>query len=409
MRFQVSPVEEMPNTKTKVLNPIVIKLGFVSFFADVASEMLYPITPIFLTTVLGASMASVGFIEGFAEAIASLLKTYSGSWSDKIKRRKPFVMIGYFLGAIGKPLIGMASSWGLVLFARGIDRTGKGLRSAPRDALIAESVETNQLGAAYGWHRGMDTLGAAVGPLLSLFLLNGLQWEMRDLYCWALLPGLISVLIVMTLKETSIEKNISKMPHSKNFLATISLQAFDHKFKSYLIAWGVFSLVNSSDIFLLMKAKALGFEISSVILLYCGYNLIYALSSPYLGKLSDRFSKWNFLIFGLVIFSLVYAGFAYATQAWHLVILFAIYGIYMGSTDGIAKGLLIQLVPKDLKATGLGLLGTITGVTTIIASTVAGLLWDHWGNALPFIYGSVGALVASFLFWKIKNMEPHQT
>lgn len=393
------------NKEKKALNPIVLKLGFVSFFADVASEMLYPITPIFLTAVLGASMTSVGFIEGFAEAVASLLKTYSGSWSDKIKQRKPFVVIGYFLGAIGKPMIGVAGSWLQVLFARGIDRTGKGLRSAPRDALIAESVDKSQIGAAYGWHRGMDTLGAAVGPLLTLFLLSVYQIEMRQLYFWALVPGIISVLIVMSLKENRLINEDQKMQPSTKSAWHFSFKPFDSRFKNYLSAWGVFSLVNSSDVFLLMKAKVMGLSTSEIILLYCGYNLLYALSSPVLGRWSDRFSKWNFLSSGLLLFSFVYLGFAWATQTWQLALLFCLYGIYMAATDGIGKALLIELVPKELKATGLGMLGTITGVATILASTMAGLLWDHWGASAPFIYGAGGALIAAVIFWNLKKTQ----
>lgn len=393
------------NKDKKALNPVVLKLGFVSFFADVASEMLYPITPIFLTAVLGASMTSVGFIEGLAEAIASLLKTYSGSWSDRIQKRKPFVVLGYFLGAIGKPMIGVASSWVQVLFARGIDRTGKGLRSAPRDALIADSVDKSQIGAAYGWHRGMDTLGAAVGPLLTLFLMSVYQMEMRQLYFWALIPGLISVLIVMSLKE----ERLSKAPLQKTPKVKLSWQfsfkPFDSHFKNYLSAWGIFSLVNSSDVFLLMKAKEIGLATSEVILLYCGYNLLYALSSPVLGRWSDRFSKWNFLSSGLVLFAFVYLGFAWATQTWQLTLLFFLYGIYMAATDGVGKALVIELVPKELKATGLGMMGTITGIATILASTVAGILWDHLGTSAPFIYGAGGAFISAVLFWNLKKTQ----
>lgn len=393
------------NKDKKALNPVVLKLGFVSFFADVASEMLYPITPIFLTAVLGASMTSVGFIEGLAEAIASLLKTYSGSWSDRIQKRKPFVVLGYFLGAIGKPMIGVASSWVQVLFARGIDRTGKGLRSAPRDALIADSVDKSQIGAAYGWHRGMDTLGAAVGPLLTLFLMSVYQMEMRQLYFWALIPGLISVLIVMSLKEERLSKEplqkISKVKSSWQF----SFKPFDSHFKNYLSAWGIFSLVNSSDVFLLMKAKEIGLATSEVILLYCGYNLLYALSSPVLGRWSDRFSKWNFLSSGLVLFAFVYLGFAWATQTWQLTLLFCLYGIYMAATDGVGKALVIELVPKELKATGLGIMGTITGIATILASTIAGILWDHLGTSAPFIYGAGGAFISAVIFWNLKKTQ----
>lgn len=388
--------------QAKALNPTVIKLGLVSFFADVASEMLYPITPIFLTSVLGASMASLGLIEGVAEAVASLLKTYSGSWSDSISKRKPFIIFGYFLAAISKPLIGLSTSWNAVLWARALDRTGKGIRSAPRDALLADSVNPHNRGAAFGWHRGMDTLGAAVGPLFAILLLSNDPAALRPLYNWALLPGFAAVLILLFVRETPMKNQpIRKW---QNPLRSVGL--FQADFKKYLWAWGLFSLVNSSDVFLLMKAKASGLSTTSVILVYCLYNLIYAFSSPYLGKLSDQIERRKVLIGGLAIFLFVYLGFGVADQTWHYWLLFAIYGLYMGATDGVGKALAIDLAPKELKATAVGLLGTITGLCTIFASVVAGLLWDHVGAWSTFIYGSVGAGFAIFVLIKGRGFLP---
>ena len=222
------------NIKNKALNPTVAKLGMVSFFADVASEMLYPITPIFLTTILGASATFVGVIEGIAEAVASLLKTYSGIWSDRILRRRPFLFAGYFLGAISKPLIGLSSTWIGVLSARVIDRTGKGLRSSPRDALIADSVDASARGAAFGWHRGMDTLGAAVGPLLALLLLSFYGDNLRPLYYWAAIPGLFSVLVIFFVKEPASGRTKSEASKWKNPLSLWG--EFGGEFKNYIFA-----------------------------------------------------------------------------------------------------------------------------------------------------------------------------
>lgn len=397
-------VVKVEDNKDKALNPTVIKLGVVSFFADVASEMLYPVTPIFLTTVLGASMASLGLIEGIAEAIASLLKTYSGSWSDSISRRKPFILVGYFLGAISKPFIGFSQSWLHVLGARALDRTGKGLRSAPRDALIADSVSFANRGAAFGWHRGMDTFGAAVGPLLAIGLLSLNSNQLRPLYYWALIPGLLSVLIIFSIKEPQHKVESRKWENPLKAWA-----GFNQDFKKYVCAWGVFSLTNSSDVFLLMKAKSSGLSTQSVILLFCGYNLIYSLSSPYLGKLSDQVGRKKILIGGLIVFSLVYLGFGVANESWHYSVLFLIYGLYMAATEGVGKALAVDLSPSSLKATGIGILGTVTGVCTIFASVVAGLIWDYSGSSWPFIYGAVGAVLAIFMILKIDSSVPLST
>lgn len=384
----------LKSSKTSALNPTVVKLGVVSFFADVASEMLYPVTPIFLTTVLGASMASLGLIEGIAESIASLMKTYSGSWSDRIARRKPFVVAGYLLGALSKPIIGISHSWVGVLGARALDRTGKGLRSAPRDAMIADSVEPANRGAAFGWHRGMDTLGAAVGPLFAVLLLSWNPDDLRSLYFWALIPGLISVAIIFSIREPVHKIEVRKW--EKPFR---TWQRFDGPFKRYLFAWGIFSLANSSDVFLLMKAKAFGFSTQSVILLFCAYNLTYSFSSPWLGKLSDEIGRKALMVSGLFIFCMVYLGFGLATSAWHFWALFLIYGLYMGATEGVGKALAIDLSPDGFKATSVGMLGTVTGLCTIFASFAAGILWDQIGPSWAFFYAAGGALVAAILIF----------
>ncbi|MDG0818148.1 MFS transporter [Bdellovibrio svalbardensis] len=389
--------KEISENSSSALTPNVKRLGLVSFLADISSEMLYPITPIFLTTVLGASVASVGVIEGFAEAIASLLKTYSGFWSDRIRRRKPFIWGGYLLAAVAKPLIGVSQVWGQVLFARGLDRTGKGLRTAPRDALLAESVPPHLRGAAFGWHRMMDTLGAAIGPLLAIVYLK-YSSNLRFIYFLALIPGLLAVIAALRLKE---ERREQVAPSYHQTWA--SFFSLPKEFKHYLFSWTVFSLANSSDAFLLLRMQQAGIPLTETILLYCFYNLVYALASPYLGGLSDRVGRKRVLLFGLVIFALVYTGFAFATHESQFWVLFGVYGLYMAATDGVGKAFAIDLLNKDMKATAVGYLGTVTGISTLIASSVAGLLWDHYGSAATFAYGAVGAVltVMTLIFLKV--------
>ena len=375
--------------KNKALNPTVVKLGLVSLFADISSEMLYPITPIFLTTVLGASMTSIGLIEGVAEVIASTLKFYSGLWSDRVAKRKPFIALGYFISAIAKPFIGGATSWTHVLMARGFDRTGKGLRGAPRDALLAETVSEKIRGQAFGWHRAMDTMGAAIGPLLAVVYLTYAGENLRSIYNLALIPGLIAVGIVLSVKE---QKTVQTVSAVKIRLSWAAWRQFSKNFKIYLASWGIFSLVNSSDVFLLLKARESGLALNSVIFMYCFYNLVYAGMSPYFGKLSDRIPRKKVLILGLLIFCGVYSGFSLAEAQWHYWLLFGIYGLYMAATEGVGKALAVDLVAPMLKASGLGALAFVTGIAGVFASVIGGVLWDNFGSYWTFIYGVAGAL-----------------
>lgn len=389
---------------SKVLNKTVVKLGFVSFFADVASEMLYPLTPIFLTAVLGASVFNVGLIEGFAEGTASLLKTYSGFWSDRLQKRKTFIWLGYLFAAVAKPLMGASASWVHVLGTRCLDRVGKGIRTAPRDALLSEAVHETQRGQAFGWHRLMDTMGAAVGPLLAIYFIqvNSRPEALRSLYYLAIIPGLISVLIALSIRETKRPYNLQTNTQKK----FLDVSWTSPSFRRYLLAWGVFALANSSDVFLLLRAKQEGMSLTTTILLYAFYNLLYAVTSPSLGHLSDKIGRKKVLISGLLVFAFVYASFGFATEAWQFWLLFGIYGIYMGATDGVGKAFAIDLVPAALKATGVGLLGTVTGVATIFASSVAGLLWDRAGAQWTFLYGAFGALAAVAILMSVGRQGP---
>lgn len=393
-------------------NSTLFRLGLISFFADVASEMLYPITPLFLTLTLGTSMVSVGIIEGFAECLAGVLKTFSGFHSDSIQRRKPFIVLGYLLAAVSKPLIGAAQQWSTVLFARGLDRTGKGLRTAPRDAMIADSVPANQRGLAFGWHRSMDTLGAAIGPLVTLAYIESQGLNFRPLYSWALIPGLMAVALALTLREKRGSHKIEE-PALRETVArdeqdlgrqrrNQAIRALWTKpFVHYLIAWSIFALANASDAFILLRAREMNLSISKIILIYCAFNLTYSLLSIPLGALSDRWGRRPLLISGLILFSILNLGFASASHEWHLWAIYLTYGVFMAATEGVGKALVVDVVPKHLKATGLGVFGTVTGLCTFAASVMTGWLWDQFGSATAFTYSAIGALVAAILFaWR---------
>jgi MFS family permease len=372
----------------------VIRMGWVSFLADISSEMLYPLVPIFLTTILGAPASVVGLIEGLAEAVASLLKTVSGRWSDRIGRKRIFVFLGYTLSALAKPLIGIATGWPLVLTARVTDRFGKGLRTSPRDALLADSASATMRGKAFGWHRAMDTMGAVLGPLLALLLVSVTSGDLRLVFLLAFIPGILGALLVLTLREKR------RAPQATPSLK-VAYQSLPVSFRRYLWAWAIFSVANSSDVFLILRAQQVDFSTILTVLVYTFYNLVYALGSPILGQLSDRLGRQKVLVAGLLIFALVYLGFAGIGASWQLWPLFGVYGLYIAATDGVGKALAVDLVPVNIRATAIGFLGTVTGVATLIASSVAGLLCSGIGHGAAFAYGAAGALVGAVLLARL--------
>lgn len=389
-----------------IKNKTVFLLGLVSLFADISSEMLYPITPIFLTTVIGTSMFHIGLIEGIAEFIASLTKNYSGILSDRWNNRKFFVALGYFLAAISKPIIGMSHTWTQVLSARSLDRLGKGIRGAPRDAWLVDSVHASERGRAFGWHRAMDNLGAFIGPLLAIALLtrfanNYSNSNLSQIYWIALIPGLIATLLVILAPQKESQVKNESIKKQRN--------TFSPELKKYLFCWIVFSITNSSDAFLMLKAHEVGFSLTTTILFYCGYNLITALSSPYLGHLADKIEKKKLLIMGFLTFAIVYAGFSAATELWQFIFLFLIYGLYNAATDGVGKAMLLDFTDKNHKASTLGFFAMTTGFASLIASSLGGLLWQNWGSGYCFILGSVGATLAAGLLsiFKFETTNKH--
>ena len=379
--------------KTKFgISKNVFVLGLVSFFNDVASEMIYPLVPIFLTSVLGAPVAIVGLIEGVAESTASVLKVVSGWLSDKWRKRKPFVVAGYSFSAISKILLSLAFSWPFVLFARFIDRFGKGVRTSARDALIAESSDTSTRGKSFGFHRALDTLGAVVGPLIALLAIHFLDNNFRLIFFLAFIPACIGILLLLFfVKERKKEANLSSA-------INLSWRNLDPSFKIFLLISFIFALGNSSDAFLILRAQNLGLSVTLVVLAYVLFNFTYAIFSMPAGIISDKIGPKKVLFFGFLLFSFIYLFFGLTKVSLFLWLLFPFYGIYMALTEGVGKAYISNLVPQEKTGTAFGVYQTTIGLCTFFASLIAGLLWTYIGVSAPFIFGSIMAVISAFLF-----------
>jgi MFS family permease len=383
--------------KLKELPKQVILLGLVSLFTDMASEMLYPVTPIFLTVVLGSSMAVVGLIEGIAELTAGILKGYAGILSDNLRKRSIFVLVGYSISALSKPLPGIFPSIGVVAASRTTDRIGKGIRTAPRDALLASYTNKNT-GAVFGFHRGMDTLGAAIGPLLALLLLSVYPNNYQLIFLIAFVPSLIAVSLTLTVKDNVIVKD---KKDRKNFL--LFFKESSKTFKKIILLLTLFALVNSSDVFLILKSREITSSSSLAIIGYVFYNLVYAFASYPVGKVSDKLGKKKILITGFIIYSFVYLGFALANNLTIIFLLFAFYGIYAASTEGIAKAWVSDLIPDENRGTAIGILTMTTSIAIMLGSFLAGILWDAFGSAVPFLLSSIVSFIIALLLFLFRE------
>lgn len=376
-------------------------LGVVSGLTDISSEMLYPIVPVFLTSVLGAPMQVVGVIEGVAEATASFVKIIGGRLSDRFDRRKPFVVAGYSLSAVSKPLLALAFSWHFVLLSRFIDRVGKGIRTSARDALIAGSIEKEHWGKAFGFHRAMDTLGAALGPLTALALIHFMGAEKPDyrfIFMAAFVPALLGVgVLVYFVKEAAASRPAGAPARPAEPMSA--------DFKTFLVLYAIFAVGNSSDVFLIMKAKGLGFTLTQVILAYTGYNLVYAFMASPAGWLADRLGKVKTMRFGFLVFAAVYLGFALADEPWMIWGLFALYGFYGAFNEGIAKAVIAHLSGPTNRASAMGYFQGTLGFLTFAASALAGFLWDQVSPSAPFVVGACCALLsgAALTLWTARK------
>ncbi|MBA2360057.1 MAG: MFS transporter [Actinobacteria bacterium] len=375
----------------RALPPNVRALGWVSFANDFASELIYPVLPLFLTITLGAPVAILGLIEGIAEGVAVGLRGVAGWLSDRAgERRRPWIIAGYALSALARPVIAAAPAWGYVLGGRLGDRLGKAARTAPRDALIRDSTPPALVGASFGYHRAMDTAGAVVGPLIAVLLLAS-GWSLRSVLWVAVVPGLLTLVFLARVREAP------KREETTLELDSHDVRRLPRPFWLVLAVWTLFSLGNSSDVFLILRAHDLGLSATLVILAYALYNLVYSALSWPLGALSDRVARTSVLTAGLAVFALVYLGFAVAPGSWAVWPLFAVYGVYIAATDGVAKAWVADFVPPGAAGTAYGLFAAASGGALLLASVVAGLLWSRVSPEAPFVLGAATAACALVL------------
>jgi len=383
-------------------------VSLTSFFMDVSSEMVINILPLFLANVLGVQTSIIGLIEGFAEATASILKLFSGWLSDKLGGRKWLAVAGYGLSALSKPFFYIASSWELIAAVRWSDRVGKGIRTAPRDALVADSVTQETRGLAFGFHRAMDTAGAMVGILIAILVVWLAQKNSLDLskptfqtiVLISLLPAILAVLsLAFGAKDVPVK--------GKRAAPKFSLKSMGEPFTVFLIIVGIFTLGNSSDAFLILRAQTLGITVTGILIMLAMFNLIYSLISTPAGSLSDRIGRRRLIIGGWLVYAAIYLGFAFAQAAWQVWVLYVVYGLYYGMAYGTANALVADLVPENLRGTAYGTYNATIGLLAFPASVIAGLLWQGagawkgFGPSAPFFFGGTLALIAALLmaFW----------
>jgi MFS family permease len=391
-----------PATSAERLPRNVIVLSWVSFFQDAASEMLYPVMPLFLTGVLGAPVAVVGLIEGLGEAMASVMKIVSGRLAD-IRKRRPLIALGYGLSSLAKPLIGLAQVWPLVLVARVVDRTGKGIRTSPRDALIADETPAHLRGRAFGFHRASDTAGAVCGPLIGLGvyeLLGGHTSDIRPLFYVAFIPAIISVALIVFVREANTHPTEQPPPDSVAFG-----KEYPRHFWRVLAFLTLFGIVNFSDALLILRAKALGLGFVAIIGAYVLYNLTYAGLAYPAGRLSDRIPRRIIFAAGLAVFATAYLGLGLVTTSGWVWPLLAIYGAFTAMTDGVGKAWVTDLLPPERRGSGLGLYQGVVGAGSLVAGVWAGLAWHGNGRIPLVVSGTVVAVLAVVLFAGGKRLE----
>lgn len=371
-------------------------LGFVSLFADIAGEMIYPLLPVFLVQSLGASPVSLGLIEGLSETVSAFFKMMSGLWSDRWRQKKPFILFGYALAGLSRPLLALASTWPVVLILRLMDRSGKGIRSAPRDALIADSTQEKNRGRSYGFHRAMDHTGGVLGPVIASVLMLGLGFKMEHVFLLTLIPGVLSVAIVLFFVSDS--KKIAQEKTDFKFKLILKM---DRRFLHLMISCFVFSLASSSDVFFLLFLASKGFPKSYLGLLWAGHHAV-KMASTYLGGIqSDRISKHGLILSGWVLYAFVYFGFYYFESLSVLVFLFLSYGMYYGLAEPAERVLIAQYVRPHERGTAFGLFYFLIAFGTFPASLFFGWAWEVFSPEAAFLMGA-GLSVCACVVLKLK-------
>ena len=408
------PDDTSKKSSFKNLPKNVWAVSITSFLMDISSEMVINVLPLFLSNVLGVKTNIIGLIEGIAEATSSLLKVFSGWLSDKLGSRKWLAVLGYGLSALSKPFFYFANSWRFIAAIRWTDRVGKGVRTAPRDALVADTVQPDQRGMAFGLHRAADTAGAMLGILIAALLVWRLQATdtsfqqktFQTIVLVSIIPAFLAVLaLAIGAKETK-KGNARELPK-------ITFKGLGKNFLIFLVIVGIFDLGNSSDAFLVLRAQERGMSVLHILLMLAAFTLIYALISTPAGVLSDKIGRKKLIVTGWVVYALIYLGFALAKTAIHVGLLYTAYGFYYGLTYGTAKAMVGDLIPEQLRGTAYGTYNAILGMLDFPASLIAGLLWSgvgSWagfGPSAPFFFGAAMALIASIflLFWKPEQAQ----
>lgn len=376
-------------------------IGLISFLNDAASEMVYPLMPLYLAAVLMAGPKALGIIEGIAEASSSIFKLVSGAIVDRTKKAKPWIILGYVLAGFSRPLIAIANSWLWVVAIRFTDRMGKGLRTSPRDALLAETVPENQRGVTFGLHRSMDNAGAVIGPLLAAFLLaQGMP--LREIFVWAIVPAVIAIVLALYIQEPS---QANAMP---SYRFSWSLQGMPTEFKRYLLVAGIFALGNSSDMFLLLRAKELGVPQEQIPLLWAAISLITTIFGTPLSALSDTMGRKRFILIAWLAFALFYIGMGLPSASiYHVFGLFIVYGLFKAAIEGVEKALVADLAPKGLTGTAFGWFNLINGLMLLPASIIFGWIYESISPMYAFMFSGSCAIIAFLLmaFWVCKRSE----
>ncbi|HTG17069.1 MAG TPA: MFS transporter [Blastocatellia bacterium] len=387
-----------PASAFRGLSRSAVILGLVSLLADISSEMIYPILPLFLTQTLHAPAAVVGLIEGVAVGASTAIGGISGWISDRLGRRKPVAFAGYLLTAITRPMIAAAQVWPVVLGARFAERFGKGIRTAPRDALLAESTAEKYRGRAFGFERAMDSAGAVVGPLIALALVGWAGYGARTIFLISGIPATLAALLILTVRER--RDAVGSVPGNLKF----SLAGATREYKRLLLVTAVFGLGNSANSFLILRSEQLGLDRKWTILAYALYNAVASLASMPAGAASDRFGRRNVLIVGFGIYAASYAGLGAASVGWLVWPLFALYGLFPALTDGVGKALAVDTAGKAGRATAIGIYSMVMGVTQIAASYIGGVLWDKVDSSATFYFGAgLAALAVVLLFFLLPS------